>query len=199
MDRVCRRKTGLRFLPAIECSPEFRSDLWLSLQSERTLATGPAQLWQAMGLERTAHNVVRSGLARNFSGSANRSRHSRRARGRIEHSRARIEISSGRRSAHAQPGGPRLLQTACSNLSHSRKAARQFGELSARPVRRAPGESSRDARATGKFLRLAPYDATICGGGGQYSTRTRKIDISPRQRDGARAASPRTPKLSPLL
>src|SRR5438270_9417085 len=177
MDRVCRRKTGLRFLPAVECSPEFRSHLWLSLQSERTLATGPAQLWQAMGLERAAHNVVRSGLARNFSGSADRSRHARRARGRIEHSRARIEISSGRRSAYAQPGGPRSLQATCSNLSHSRRAARQFRELSACPVRRTPGKSARDGRAIGKLLRLARYHATIGGGGGQYPTGTRKIDI----------------------
>jgi hypothetical protein len=47
---------------------------------------------------------------------------------------ARIEISSRRRSAHAQPRGPRLLQGTCSNLSHSRRAARRFRELSAHPV-----------------------------------------------------------------
>ncbi len=70
MDRVCRRKTGLRFLPAVECSPEFRSHLWLSLQSERTLAPGQTQVWQALGLERAAHDVIRSSLARNLSGSA---------------------------------------------------------------------------------------------------------------------------------
>src|SRR5207302_8118862 len=124
MDRDTGRKAGLHFLLADKCWPRRRSDLWLALQSERILAPGAAELWREVGLERTAHDVIRSRLARNFSGSANRARRSRRTRGRIEHSRARVEISSCARSANAQSGGPQLLQTTCSNLSRSQGAAR---------------------------------------------------------------------------
>src|SRR6267143_1343976 len=123
MDRVSGRKTGLRLLFAIQCAPGFRSHLWLSLQSERTLAPDPTQLWRAVGLERTADDVIRSSLARNFSGSEISPHGSRRPRGRIEYSRTRIEISSRRRSAHAQPRGSRLLQATCGNVSRSRRTA----------------------------------------------------------------------------
>src|SRR5438105_1277324 len=130
MDRDRGRTTGLRLLPPVKCSPGFRADLWLSLQSEGTLAPGPTQFWQSMGLERTADNVIRPCLARNFSGSANCPRHSRPTGSGLEHSGTRIEISSGRRSAYAQSFGPRLLPATCSNLSHRRRTLRQFCELS---------------------------------------------------------------------
>src|ERR1700731_1068402 len=134
MDRVRRRKAGLHLLSAVKYPPRFRSDLWLSLQSERTLAPSSAQLWRAVGLERAADDLIRSRLARNFSGSANRARPSRRTRGSIEHSRTRIEISRRGRSATAQSRRPRLLHATCPNLSHSRRAARQFRELLPSPV-----------------------------------------------------------------
>src|SRR5205807_9589782 len=101
MDRVRETKAGLRLLPAVKYPPRFRSDLWLSPQSQSTLAANAAQFRRTMGLERAAHDVIRSRLARNFPCSANRARHSRRGRGSIEHSGARIKISIRGRYAHA--------------------------------------------------------------------------------------------------
>src|SRR5437763_16026829 len=97
MDRDTGRKAGLHFLLADKCWPRRRLDLWLSLQSERILAPGAAQLWCAVGLERTALDVISSLLGRYFLGSANRVRHSRRICFSIIHTRACVAILSSDR------------------------------------------------------------------------------------------------------
>ena len=152
MDWDSGRETGLRFVLANKCSARFRQDFWLSLGSERPLASSAPEFWCAMGLERTAHDLIRCVVARNFSWSANCPRGPRRAGSGIEHSRTRLEISSGRRSADAESGGPRLLPATCSNLPQGRRAARWFAKLSAPSVRRASSKSTCDVGAIDEFL-----------------------------------------------
>src|SRR5438874_9260045 len=114
----------------IEYPDAFRRDFRIPEQSERNVASFTVETGDTVGLERTTHDIIRFGLARNFSRCANRARGPGRDGGGRKYSRTRTEISGSRRSAHSKSGRSQLRPGTCRNLFTRRRTARWFRELS---------------------------------------------------------------------
>lgn len=166
----------MRRLFARKCRMLFQPDFRIPEKSAGSLAPVSTSNRSPMGLERTAHNIVCTGLAANFSASANRSHHAQSGSRGIEHPRARTKVSSWRRSANWEDRRSRLQYSPRSNLPRCRATVCRTRQLSRSRVRGHSGKCKQNAGPNRAFLRSAIYSKTI----GE-----RRIDDSPwRRRSG---------------